>query len=65
MQAGDALPMSRDLVERSALIAECVLAPETTELLRLAAASGRAIHTGIRMLEAQMGLVLDFMTEAV
>jgi shikimate dehydrogenase len=30
MQAGDALPMSRDLVERSALIAECVLAPETT-----------------------------------
>ena len=32
-----------------------------TELLTLAAASGRAVHTGIAMLDAQMSLILDFM----
>ena len=61
MREGDALPMSRDLVHRSALVAECVIAPETTELLRLAAASGCAVHTGVPMLEAQMELMLAFM----
>lgn len=61
MKVGDALPMARDIVQRSTLIAECVIAPETTELLTLAAASGRAIHTGVPMLEAQMSLMLEFM----
>jgi shikimate dehydrogenase len=46
---------------RSALVAECVIAPETTELLRLAAASGCVVHTGVPMLEAQMELMLAFM----
>ena len=61
MRPGDALPMSRDVVERSALVAECVLAPEMTELLKLAAASGRAIHTGVPMLEGQMRLILAYL----
>jgi shikimate dehydrogenase len=60
MRTGDELPMSRDVVERSALVAECVIAPEMTELLRLAAACGRAIHTGVPMLEGQMKLILAF-----
>ena len=61
MTAGDELPMSRDVVERSALVAECVLAPEVTDLLKLAAASGRAIHAGVPMLEGQMRLILEFL----
>lgn len=61
MRIRDELPMSPDLVERSALVAECVIAPEMTGLLALAAASGRAIHTGVPMLEAQMSLMLEFM----
>ena len=61
MRPGDELPMSRDMVARATLVAECVLAPEMTELLTLAAASGSAVHTGIAMLDAQMSLILDFM----
>jgi len=61
MREGDALPMSGDLVRRAKLVAECVIAPETTELLRLAAASGCVVHTGVPMLEAQMELILSFM----
>jgi shikimate dehydrogenase len=61
MRPGDALPMSRDLVGRSALVAECVLAPEMTPLLELARGLGRTIHPGLPMLTAQMDLLLDFM----
>ena len=61
MRPGDDLPMSRDVVARSTLVAECVLAPEMTELLTLAGASGHAVHTGVAMLDAQMSLILDFM----
>jgi shikimate dehydrogenase len=61
MHIRDVLPMSRDLVERAALVADCVVAPEMTGLLALAASSGRAIHTGVPMLEAQMSLMLEFM----
>lgn len=61
MHIRDELPMSRDVVERAALVAECVVAPEMTALLALAASSGRAIHTGVPMLEAQMSLMLEFM----
>lgn len=61
MKPDDALPMSSDLVEKSALIAECVIAPEMTPLLVLAREKGRAIHTGVPMLAAQMDLMLRFM----
>jgi len=61
MKVEDELPMSYDVLQRSTLIAECVIAPEMTELLKLAARSGRAIHTGVPMLEAQMNLMLEFM----
>jgi shikimate dehydrogenase len=64
MRTGDALPMSRDLVGRSALVAECVLAPDMTPLLELARALGRTIHPGLPMLTAQMDLLLDFMGAA-
>lgn len=61
MRENDALPMSDDVIERSDLVAECVLAPEMTRLLEVARAKGRRIHTGVPMLTAQMELLLRFM----
>jgi len=61
MAQGDELPISLALIERSVLVAECVIAPEMTELLKAASAMGKRIHTGVPMLSAQMNLMLDFM----
>lgn len=61
MNADDALPMSQRTIERSALIAECVVAPETTRLLEVARDRGRSVHTGVPMLAAQLDLMLRFM----
>ncbi|HEV7732376.1 MAG TPA: shikimate dehydrogenase [Candidatus Binatia bacterium] len=61
MRPGDALPMPRELVARSALVAECVMTTEITPLLELARGMGRPIQTGIPMLSAQMDLLLEFM----
>lgn len=61
MKTGDALPMSEPLVQRAGLVAECVVAPEITPLLELARRNGRAIHTGVPMLGAQMDMMLEFM----
>jgi len=61
MNPGDALPLSNSVIERSALIAECVIAPEITPLLELARQRGRAIHTGVPMLLAQLDMMLAFM----
>lgn len=61
MKADDALPMSDDVLARSRLVAECVIAPEVTRLLERARELGRAIQTGVPMLAAQMDLMLRFM----
>ena len=61
MQPGDALPFDEATIERSALVAECVVAPEMTQLLEIARQRGRAIHTGVPMLEAQLEMLLRFM----
>jgi shikimate dehydrogenase len=61
MNPDDELPMSNAMIERSALIAECVIAPEMTRLLEVAKQRGRAIHTGVPMLTAQLDMMLDFM----
>ncbi len=57
----DALPFPESVIERSTLVAECVVAPEQTRLLELARRLGRGIHTGVPMLEAQLELILTFM----
>lgn len=60
----DELPFTSALIDRVGLVAECVIAPEMTPLLELAAKQGKAIHTGVPMLEAQLGLMLEFMGAA-
>jgi shikimate dehydrogenase len=61
MRPDDPPPMSDDVLRRTALVAECVLAPETTALLARARALGCAVHGGVAMLAAQMPLLLRFM----
>lgn len=61
MQPNDELPFSSALIDRSTLLAECVIAPEMTPLLEFAASKGKLIHTGVPMLAGQMRLMLDFM----
>lgn len=61
MKPDDELPISEEVVARSALVAECVVSPEMTRLLELARTKGRVIHSGVPMLAAQMDLMLRFM----
>lgn len=61
MRAADALPLGDDVLERTRLVAECVVAPEITPLLERARGRGTAVHTGVPMLSAQMELMLRFM----
>lgn len=61
MRPEDVLPMSEELIARSALVAECVIAPEATALLQLAASQGKLVHSGLPMLTSQLQLMLDFM----
>src|SRR5262249_39119704 len=61
MNADDEMPLSHDAIGRTALVAEGVVAPEITPLVTAAREKGRAIHTGVPMLTAQMDLILRFM----
>ncbi len=61
MQPGDILPFDPAVIERSSLVAECVIAPEMTVLLKTAQSLGQAIHTGVPMLAAQLEMMLEFM----
>ena len=61
MRPDDDLPVHEDVIERSGLIAECVVAPERTRLLQLADEKGRPTHAGMPMLAAQIDLMLQFM----
>jgi shikimate dehydrogenase len=64
MKPDDALPLTDAVIARSALVAECVIAPEMTRLLETAQRRGCSIHTGVPMLEAQIGMMLAFMGAA-
>lgn len=61
MKPGDELPLPEVLIDRSRLVADCVLAPEISPLLDLARKKGKVIHTGVPMLAAQMKRMLTFM----
>lgn len=61
MKPGDPLPMDEGLIDRSTLVAECVISPEYTALLQVAKRRGRQTHTGVPMLTSQIGLMLAFM----
>lgn len=61
MKPGDRLPMTTSQIDQADLVAECIIAREVTELLKVAESRGCKVHTGVPMLTAQIGLMLDFM----
>ncbi len=61
MKPNDPLPVEEALLERTRVVADCVIAPEMTKLLELARRKGRKIHTGVPMLAAQVKMMLAFM----
>jgi shikimate dehydrogenase len=61
MKPEDKLPMEEALIDRTSLVAECVIAPEFTALLEVAKRKGCQVHTGVPMLSAQLSLMLGFM----
>ncbi|RYY79525.1 MAG: shikimate dehydrogenase [Moraxellaceae bacterium] len=63
MQSQDELPFPSNIIKQCALVAECVIAPEQTALLQLANRLGIKTHTGLNMLNSQLALMLDFMTQ--
>ncbi|SEO22198.1 shikimate dehydrogenase [Gemmobacter aquatilis] len=61
MHEGDALPLDPDRLSPGTLVAEVVMQPDVTPLLRAAEARGLAIHKGLHMVEQQVGLLVDFL----
>lgn len=64
MQPDDPLPVSADGIGPGMVVAEAVMEPETTALLRLAAAAGARVHPGRAMLEGQLDLIADLLAIA-
>ena len=60
MAAGDPLPFSLDRLDRSALVADIIMKPERTQLLRQAEERGHRIHLGRHLLENQAEIVAEF-----
>lgn len=60
LRPGDPLPFSPDGLAPGTVVADLVMEPHETPLLRAAAARGLAIHHGIHMLRCQIGLYSGF-----
>jgi len=61
MKPGDALPVDPAVLRPGVLVADAVMSPAETELLKLAAERGSVPHPGIRMLRAQFERTLEFL----
>lgn len=60
MSPDDPLPLDPDLVAVGALVADIIMKPVETALLRAAAARGLAVHHGRHMLEQQVSCYQEF-----
>lgn len=64
MRADDALPLDVATLAPSQTVAEIIMQPERTALLAAAAARGCRVQPGAPMLDAQVALMVAFMTGA-
>jgi shikimate dehydrogenase len=62
MQIGDPLPVPVETIHKNAIVAEVVMQPDVTELLRQARARGAQIHKGVHMIESQIDLLISHLT---
>lgn len=61
LSPSDPLPVDPDLLDASMTVAEVIAKPETTRLLQEAARRGAGVHSGMRMIEHQVGLIAEHM----
>lgn len=62
MKANDPLPFDPGVLPSEAIVAEVVMQPDITALLRQSAQRGLRTHKGIHMVEAQVKLLVEFTT---
>lgn len=60
LRAGDPLPFDPDLLSGHAVVADIIMRPRETALLRAAAARGLRVHHGEHMLSHQIALYREF-----
>lgn len=61
LKDGDALPLDTDRLQPEQTVAEVIMQPEETALLKAAAARGCRVHFGKPMLACQLDLMADFL----
>ena len=61
LRADDALPLSAELLQSSQIVAEIIMDPAQTALMKVAADKGCRVHPGAPMLAAQIELMAAFM----
>ena len=59
LKDGDPLPLDPDLLHPGMTMAEVIAQPEVTVLLHAVQARGVEIHSGLRMIEGQVGAIAD------
>lgn len=64
MHEGDPLPLDLATIAPGTVVAEVVMAPPVTPLLRAAGARGAVIHEGVHMLTGQIDPFIDFILGA-
>lgn len=63
LKQGDPMPVEASRITANQLVAEVVMQPERTALIERAAAVGAQVHLGLAMLDAQLDLIADFLTQ--
>ena len=61
LRDGDQIPFDVDKTSKNSIIADIIMQPEETKLLKQAKLIGRPIHYGKNMIESQIDLVGDFL----
>jgi shikimate dehydrogenase len=60
LRPDDPLPLCPDLLPAGAVVADIIMSPRETRLLRASAALGHRVHHGIHMLDGQLDSYRDF-----
>jgi shikimate dehydrogenase len=60
LEPGDPLPFRPDLLPPGSVVADIIMKPRETRLLRESAALGHPVHHGIHMLDGQLGSYREF-----
>lgn len=63
LKENDPLPLDAKLLGAGMTMAEVIAQPEVTPLLHAAKACGAEIHSGLRMIEGQVGAIADHLCE--